>query len=166
MTGAWIASAAATLACASACVLVVTRTRVGAVASVALVGVMGAVAQIAVGGGDVGFALIGVTALLALMAYATGALTGDAKALKQRAPNGAIAVAAIAWLALVAAWPLAPAALTHVAPVQKAAAFDMARADDLFLALAALMGVAAAAAALLGFGERGVIGAPRDGARR
>ena len=166
MTGAWVASAAAVLAGAAACVLIVARARVGAIASFALIGVMGAVAQIAVGGADAGFALIGVTAMLALMAYATGALIGDPVAQTQRPPHAALVVAAIALCALVAAWPLAPAALTHAAPVQKAAAFDMARADDLFLALAALAGVAAAAAAVVGFGERGVIGAPRAGARR
>lgn len=164
--GVVIASTAAVLACAAACVLIVARARVGAIAAFALVGVMGAVAQIAIGGGDVGSAMIGVTAMLALMAYAAGALIGDALDQKQRSPRVAIAVAAIALCALIAAWPLAPAALTHAIPAHKPAAFDMARADDLFLALAALVGVAATAAALLGFGERGVIGAPREGAPR
>ncbi len=166
IVGAGIASAAAVLAVAAACVLIVARARVGAIAAFALVGVMGAVAQIAISGGDVGSAMIGVTAMLALMAFATGALAGDAVDPKQRPPRIALAVAALALCALVAAWPLAPAALRHAIPAPKPAAFDMARADDLFLALAGLIGVAATVAALLGFGERGVIGTPREGAPR
>ncbi len=165
MTGAWIASAAAVLACVAACALIAARARVSAIAAFALVGVMGATAQIAIGGPEAGFALIGVTALLALMAYATGALTGDALDQKQRPPRGALAVSAITLCALVAAWPLAPAALTHAAALQTLPAFATARGEDLVLALAALIGVAAAAAALLGFGERGVIGMAREGRR-
>jgi hypothetical protein len=163
LTGAWIATAAALIALAAAWVLIAARERVAMIACLALVGAMGAVAQTAVGGADAGFALMGVTALLTLMGYATGALTGDAVARKPAPQRVAIAVAAVALCALVASWPLAPAALWHGTAPQ-APAFDMARADDLFLALAALVGVAATAAALLGFGERGVIGA--DGKSR
>ena len=158
LMGAWIAAAAAVLAAASVCVLIAARARVAMIVCLALVGVTGAVAQMAVGGADAGFALMGVTALLTLIAYATGALAGDVVERKPPPQRVAIAAAAVALCALVAAWPLAPAALWHATPPQMPA-FDMARADDLFLALAALVGVAATAAALLGFGERGVIGA-------
>lgn len=136
--------------------------RVAAALCFATAGLFCGVAAIALGAPRAGGALIAVTVLLAAMAFAAGALAGEMAPPRTPSPRVALAVAALAALILVAAWGYAPAWRPPVA-IAPTAAFALPRGGDLFIALATLVGIAGAAAALLGFGERGVLGADRRG---
>ena len=164
MTALWITAATATLAIGAVCALIASRARVGALAPFSVVGLLAGVAATAAGSEDAGFALMGVTAMVTLMGYAAGALVGDPAPPRRKPPRAAAAVAIVTLGVLGATWLFAPP-IQQMAPPRALAPFDLARGFDLFLALAALVGVAGAAAALLGFGERGVLGVPREGPR-
>lgn len=161
MIGLWIAAVSAVLAIAAMGALVASRARVGAVAPYSAIGLLAGIAAIACGREAEGFALVGIAALLALTAYATGALVGDPAQQRGTPPRRAAIAAVVTLGLLVACWLYAPA-LSFLPPPRPAPpAFAMMRGLDLFIALATLVGVAGAAAALLGFGERGVLGEGR-----
>ena len=160
----WITVAAVALAIGAVGALIASRARVGAIAPFSAVGLMAGVSAISAGSEDAGFALIAAAAMLTLMAYAAGALVGDRAPPRRKPPRVAAAVAVVTLGVLGATWLFAPP-IARPAPPHQLAAFGLARGLDLFVALAALVGVAGAAASLLGFGERGVLGVPREGPR-
>lgn len=157
MIGAVLASVCAVLAIGAIALLAASRTRVAGVIAFAAAGLFGGVAAIAMNADGAGGALIGATAVLSAMAFATGPLVGEIAESGKRWPRLVLGVATAAMAAVFSAWGLAPA---WTAPPANAGApaFALARAGDLFIALVVLVGVAGAGAAILGFGERGVLG--------
>jgi hypothetical protein len=159
MTPPVLAAALAMLASGGALALVMARTRVAAALGFSAAGVFAGLTSAALGAATIGIALALSAICLAALVLAGGALAGEA--VERRGPVSRIALAAAiaAIAALAFASPLAPPLSTSMAAPQPA--FALARGGDLFLALAALVGVAGAVAAILGFGERGVLGVER-----
>jgi hypothetical protein len=148
------------LACLAA--LALSLSRVAGALSFTLAGVSAALAALVLGAGEAALALLTLSVVAGATIFATGALAGEHATTRRRAPL-VLALSGLALVALIAPMGYAPALppLIHAAA---AAAFAAPRGGDLFLALVVLVGVAGATAAVLGFGERGILGPdPRKG---
>lgn len=136
------------------------RDRIAAALAFAAAGALAALAAGAMGAADAALTLAAIVGFLAALAIATGLLIGEpAPAPRLGAWGGAwpgVGAATAAFIAVALAWGYAPPLPPGGAP-NVAAVLDAPRAGDLFIALGVLVAVVGAAAALLGFGERGVL---------
>lgn len=159
MTPLLLAGALAVLAAIAMAGLLAATTRAAMAIAIGVAGVGLGLAAASVGAAGAGVTMALGGGFISVLALAAGAIVGEPRAGKP-APWAALVAGLVALAALVAATGWAPAA----APLRPAATplLSLPRAGDLFLALATLAGVGAAAASLLGFGERGVLGAARE----
>jgi hypothetical protein len=163
MSGDWIAAFCAVVACLSALVLAMAKARVAAALAFGLVAAFAGLTAIAAGAFDAGLVLIAAGAMIALMTMAAAAGLGEVAVIAHRPALVPLAACVACAVALLLAWPNAPSA-PALAQASRMVAFDIGRGMDVFIALVGFAAVGAGVTALVGFGERGVFGADKDGA--
>lgn len=155
------AGIAAVLACASAGVFVVARTRLAMALGFAAAGVFAGLAVIAAGLFDAGATIVAATLFVALLALASGAALGEMLTLALRPAPLAIGAVVACAVTLLLAWPGAPSA-PSLAAASQVIVGHAPRGLDLFIALVAFASLGAGVVALAGFGARGLFGPDQD----
>lgn len=161
--GALLAALAALLACGAGLALARARTRADMATAFAAAGGFAAFAALVAGGVAAGGAMLAACVALTVFGYAAAAHLGAPRASEERHAV-LLSVLGAGVLLGVAAWRWAPAA-APAAPVPTTPAFDAPDGGTLILALALLVGVAGVASALLGRGDRGILGVGRSTGR-
>jgi hypothetical protein len=157
----WVAVACAIVGCIASFALVLAKTRLTASLAFALVAVFAGLTAVAVGVFSAGLALISAGMMIALVAMVAAGGVGEIAAVAQRPAIAPLVACAACLVALVLAWPNAPATPALTTP-SRMVAFDVGRGTDVFIALAGLVAAGMGVTALIGFGARGVFGADKD----
>jgi len=163
-TGDLAGLAAAIVACAAAGGGALARTRLAMALAFAVAALFAGLVVIAVGLFEAGAVAIAAGLLAALLTLASGGAIGEMATLALRPPPLALAAVALCTIALLLAWPNAPALPMRLPPASVVTSFDAPRGADLVIALAAFAAVGAGVLAITGFGARGLFGPDKDGA--